>query len=72
MDLKKVDLKELIQEVNRRKVEMIPKIIKDINKNIELLKSMGIEIVDSGDCDYVLNNLAVKSNNEVEFNTEFR
>lgn len=72
MDLKKVDLKDLIQEVDRRKKIIIPEIVKNINENIELLKSMGIEIEDNSDCDYILENLSINSNNVVVFNTEYR
>lgn len=72
VDLTKVEIKDLVKELNDRKKVMIPEIVETINDNIQLLKELGIEIEDSSDCDYVFDRFKITSDGNIEFETIYR
>lgn len=56
-DLKNVPLEELLKEVNLRKEERIPFLIKNINDSIEELHQLGKLIMNDEDCSYRLSGI---------------
>lgn len=54
IDLKDIPLEELLKEVNSRKEERIPSLIKNINDSIEELHQLGRFIVNDEDYSYRL------------------
>lgn len=54
LDLKNIPTADLYKELERRKQEQIPVLVDEINANIDILKSFGVNIIYERDCDYAL------------------
>lgn len=66
IDLKNVPLEELLKEVNSRKEERIPFLIKKINDSIEELHQLGRLIISDDDCNYRLTGITNDCNERLE------
>ena len=66
IDLKNVPLEELLKEVNSRKEERIPFLIKRINDSIEELHQLGRLIINDDDCSYRLARITDDSDERFE------
>lgn len=54
INLQNIPTAELFKELERRKRGQIPQIVNDINTNIDILKSFGLNIIYADDCSFAL------------------
>lgn len=69
IDLKEIPTKELLKEIEYRKKNAIPEIVKNLNENIKMLSELGVKIYDSCDNDYRIDKIDVNKDGEVNFHT---
>lgn len=69
VDLTKVSLDHLLKEVENRRKQEIPKIVKRLNEDIKALKQLGVKIYDASDSDYRLDEVLLNENGDLEFKT---
>lgn len=72
VDLTKVDLEDLIKEIELRKQNEVPQLIEQINENLKKLKGLGIVFCDVDDSDYVLTSVDEYESGTLYFNEEER
>lgn len=69
--LENVETTSLVEELNRRKEEEVPKIIERINFDLQLLAALGSMPINVSDSDYKLSKLEMKNGlvhyREIEF-----